>query len=199
MLSRIFLRSFALFLAVFAFSSIRLVAQDDTSVAEAARRARQQKQDATKPSHVIDNDSLPPAPVGAAAPSSAAPAPESNAPAPAAPGASADSGALKKGASENENQKKEIEALKQEIAEKKEKLNLVKREMALDQDSYLSNPDHDHDTAGKQKLDSMQSDIAEAQSELEQLQSKLAALAPPSDATAPETPPAPAAPEAPKP
>jgi hypothetical protein len=196
MLFRILLRSFALLLALFAFTAITLVAQDDTSVADAARRAQQQKQNAAKPARVIDNDSLPPAPAGTSAPTPAAPAPDANSPAPAAD-ASADSAAEKKDAADEERNKKEIDQLKQEIAEKKQKLNLEQRELALDQDTYISNPSHDQDKAGKEKLDSMQSDIAQAQSELDELVAKLAALAPPADASAPAstTPAAPATPE----
>ena len=57
------LRSLALLFAAISFFSIRLAAQDDApSVADAARQARQQKQDAAKPARVIDNDAIPPSP-----------------------------------------------------------------------------------------------------------------------------------------
>lgn len=204
MLFRTLLRSFALVLAVFAFSSMRLVAQDDTSVADAARRAQQQKQNAAKPAHVIDNDSLPSAPADTSAPATAAPAAGSNTPEPTpAPAADAavDSAAEKKDAAEEERNKKEIDQLKQEIAEMKQKLNLQQRELALDQDTYLSKPDHENDKAGKEKLDSTQADIAQAQSQLDELVARLAALAPPADTStqAPAAPAAPATPEQPKP
>jgi uncharacterized coiled-coil protein SlyX len=191
---RIFLRSLALFLAVYALSCVRVSAQQDenTSVAEAARRARQQKQDAAKPARVIDNDVIPPA-----SPEAVKPAADAAAPA-AQPGATtADANAAKKSdasPAEDASKKKEIEDLKQQIAEKKQTINLDQRELALLQDTYLSNPDHTHDTAGKEKLDSMQSDIAQAQSELELLVAKLAGMSPASDATTENPPAAPNAP-----
>jgi hypothetical protein len=199
MLSRFLLRSFALLLALFAFSAIRLVAQDDTSVADAARRAQQQKQAAAKPAHVIDNDSLPPAPAAEASAPAPATAPAgANSPAAVPPAdAAADSAGEKKDAAEEERDKKEIDQLKQEIAEKKQKLNLEQRELALDQDTYLSNPSHEQDKAGKEKLDSMQSDIAQAQSEIDELVARLAALGPADTSTpAPASPAAPATPPA---
>ncbi|MGB9445743.1 MAG: hypothetical protein WBR26_12140, partial [Candidatus Acidiferrum sp.] len=61
MSSKTVLRGLTLLLVTYACFSVRLAAQDDTtSVAEAARRARQQKQEAAKPARVIDNDNLAP-------------------------------------------------------------------------------------------------------------------------------------------
>jgi hypothetical protein len=194
MLLRTALRSLAL--CVFAFAlSIPLFAQqpqDDTapSVAEAARRARQQKQDAAKPAHVIDNDSIPSAPASSAdSPAPAAPASDSNSPKPPE-GSSASSEAAKSDGDKAEDEKKraEIDALKQEIADKLERVNLQQREIALAQDTFNSNPDREHDNAGKEKLDSMQSDLAQLQAQLTELQAKLAGLNPPSEEKAPETP-----------
>jgi hypothetical protein len=170
------LRSLALLLAAFCLFSIRLAAQDDSpSVADAARQARQQKQGATKPAHVIDNDAIPPAPSASSSSS------DSNAAAPV-DNASA-SPAAKPGANpaDEAKTKQETDALKKEIADKKEKINFQQREIALAQDSYYSNPDHEHDLAGKEKLNSLQSDLARAQAELADLQAKLAATEPPAD------------------
>jgi hypothetical protein len=177
-------------LAAFSFS-VPLFAQqqqdDAPSVAEAARRARQQKQEAAKPAHVIDNDVIAPAP--------AAPAASPNASAPASPSSDANvakppEGAPKVEADKTDEEKKnaDIEALKLQIADKLAKVNLQQRELSLTQDTYLSNPDHEHDKAGKDKLDSMQSDLSQRQAELTELQAKLAAIAPASDEKAPETP-----------
>jgi chromosome segregation ATPase len=180
----------ALVLAAFSFS-VPLFAQqqqdDAPSVAEAARRARQQKQEAAKPAHVIDNDVIAPAPAASAA--------SPNASAPASPSsdanvAKAPEGAPKVAADKTDEEKKnaDIEALKQQIADKLAKVNLQQRELSLTQDTYLSNPDHEHDKAGKDKLDSMQSDLTQLQAELTELQAKLAAIAPASDEKAPEPP-----------
>jgi hypothetical protein len=180
----------ALVFAAFSFS-VPLFAQqqqdDAPSVAEAARRARQQKQEAAKPAHVIDNDVIAPAP--------AAPPASPNAPVPASPSSDANAakppeGAPKVEADKTDEEKKnaDLGALKQEIADKLAKVNLQQRELSLTQDTYLSNPDHDHDKTGKEKLDSMQADLAQLQAELTELQAKLAAIAPASDEKAPETP-----------
>jgi hypothetical protein len=194
---RIIFRLFSLLLAVFAFSSIRVVAQDDAaSVADAARRSRQQKQDAAKPAHVIDNDVIPSAPASAS--SSAPAASASNSATPAQPAADAAAKKTDGDSANDESKKKEIDALKQEIADKKASLNLVQRQLSLDQDTYLSNPDHERDKAGKEKLDSMQLDISQAQSELDVLLAKLAALAPPSDSANPNSPAVPNAPATPE-
>jgi hypothetical protein len=59
----------------------------------------------------------------------------------------------------------------------------VKREQALQQDTYFSNPDYVHDTAGKAKLDSIKQQITGKQQELDRLKARLAELQP-----VPETP-----------
>src|SRR5271157_5503215 len=70
-------RTVALILPLACFIALPLAAQDsqDTSVAEAARRAREQKKASAKPATVITNDTLTPAPSSAPATTSAAPAP----------------------------------------------------------------------------------------------------------------------------
>lgn len=188
MLGKIILRSFALLVAALFLSAIHLAAQtqDQTSVADAARRAREQKQAATKPARVIDNDTLNPhsstpatAPEGAS--SASAPA-QANSPTPPAQDQNVSAGAEAKETAESaedaEKKKSEIDALKKEIADKQQSIQLQQREIALEQDNYYSNPDHDHDTAGKAKLDSLQSDLQEQQDELAALQAKLADLNP---------------------
>lgn len=189
---KVIVRLVAVLLAAISVSSIRAVAQDDApSVAEAARRARQQKQDAAKPAKVIDNDTLAPtssATTPATATPSPAPAMQDTGTAPAAdnnaspadkPKAESDKESEKSGdKTEGDAQKAEIEALKQQIADMKAKVDLQQREIALQQDTYYSNPSHDLDTAGKEKLDSLQTDLTQAKSELADLLAKIAALAP---------------------
>ena len=180
---KVILRVVALLLVAFSFSAIRLAAQDDApSVADAARRARQQKQDSTKPAHVIDNDTLPPSP--AAANSS----PDANPTAPAGDASASPAAPKAEGAgAEDEQKKADFEALKKQVADKKAKVDLQQRELSLAQDSYYTNPDRERDKVGKEKLDSMQSDLTQAQAELADLQAKLAAFAPPSDSNSGET------------
>jgi predicted RNase H-like nuclease (RuvC/YqgF family) len=183
------MRSLTLLLAALSLFSIRLVAQDAPSVAEAARRARQQKQDAAKPAHVIDNDVIPSSPAASApAASPAAPASDSSS---AAPANASDASADNKSEGDNadaDQKKEEIESLKRQIAEKKEKVDLQQREIALAQDSFYTNPDHERDIAGKQKLTTMQNDLTQSQSELADLQAKLAKLGPAPETKTPEAP-----------
>jgi hypothetical protein len=171
MLRKTSLRVLSLFLLAAALPASYAAAQDSqdaTSVAEAARRSRQQKQAAAKPSPVLTNDSLPAAPTAAngavsgAAPSSGTTAADSN-----EVDSTADASA----------KNSEIAALKQELKQKEESVNLLKRQFALDQDAFYSKADYQHDTAGKQKLDDEQANLAEAQSELEALNAKLTSLA----------------------
>ncbi len=197
-----FLRSLALLLAAFSFFAGRLAAQDQPSVAEAARRAREQKQAAPKPAHVIDNDTL--------APSSAAPktsledsAAQGASPSPSATPsdsnasdqqekASAPQAGKGAGSTEDAAEKKaKIDALKQQIADKKESVDLQQREIALAQDTFYSNPDHEHDRDGKAKLDSMQTDLEQQKAELAELQAKLAELGGSADTKPASAPPQP--------
>jgi hypothetical protein len=167
---KVVLRLLAVLLATSSVYCVGVFAQDDaSSVADAARQARRQKQDAAKPAHVIDNDAIP---SSSAASNSANPA---NTPADAKASQAANSSAQPaSGSADEANNKDEADALKKEIAAKKGQVDFQKREMALAQDNYYSNPDHDRDTAGKQKLDAMQADLTQAQSELDELQAKLA-------------------------
>src|SRR5271157_3807541 len=121
-------RTVALILPLACFIALPLAAQDsqDTSVVEAARRAREQKKASAKPATVITNDTLSPAP--AASPTNPpAPGAESAAPANQPPAATAattpansasDTSAQSAPATpqDAEEKKKEIESLKQELA-----------------------------------------------------------------------------------
>jgi hypothetical protein len=65
--------------------------------------------------------------------------------------------------------------------------------LALAQDTYFSNPDYVHDTAGKAKLDAQKQQIGDKQEEVARLKARILELQPPQDTTATQ-PPAPAAP-----
>jgi hypothetical protein len=183
------------------------------SVADAARRAREKKKAADKqPAPVITDDTLrrsAPAPQEANAPAPA-PAPSSEAapastPAPAAQPAADSSSAADATAAPapagqsapaaNTDQKAkdsaELAALKQQVAEAQKGLELLQREFALQQDSYISNPDHSHDLAGKAKLDAMLQQVTDKQQAVNALKSQLAALQASSGSTAPAAPTAP--------
>jgi predicted RNase H-like nuclease (RuvC/YqgF family) len=156
--------------------------QDTQSVAEAARRAREQKKAAPKPATVITNDDVKPAtpvtepaspsgttnpPSGQAAAGSAAPDPK------------------------DEKTAKEIADLKEQIKQAQNELDLAQRQLSLEQDTYFSNPDYTRATAQKAKVDGLKQQVSDKQQTLDTLKARLAQLQP-----APP-PPAPAA--APKP
>ena len=150
------------------------------SVAEAARRAREKKQTPAKPAKVITNDDLQPAPPWMAAPpAQASSAPTSDASKKAA-GASEQSGASASAKESEKDSKKEkqeeLAKLKKELAAAQSDLDLLQRQLALQRDTYYSNPDYAHDTDGKAKLESMQGQITDKQQAIEELKTKVAAL-----------------------
>jgi len=183
--------------------------QDQPSVADAARRAREQRKAAAKqPSPVItddtlkrsapsDQDATAPAaqqPSGAATGSAHAAAQPSPDAASAPNGNAAAALAEKPGAAGGDTDQKtqvsaEMAALKQQVEEAQKGLELVQREFALQQDTYFSNPDHARDTAGKAKLDGTQQQVADKQQEVNALKAQLATLLGSSGST-PPTPPA---------
>jgi hypothetical protein len=165
------------------------------SVAEAARRAREQKKAAAKqPAPVITNDTLKPAPASDQASNTPAPSAEAssapaslpaaqpaggsssapdNSAAPAGPPASAASSGTP---DQKTKDSPELAAMKQQLAEAQKALDLLQRDLALQQDTYISNPDHAHDIAGKAKLDAMLQQIAGSQQTVDALKAQLAAL-----------------------
>ena len=156
-------------------------AQSQDSVAEAARRSRAQKKNSEKPAKVVTDETLEVKKgdvQSAAAEQLRMPGtPETQAqPAPAnAPSSAAQN---EKKASEDEKLAKEIAALKEQIKQAESDLDLAKREQALQQDTYFSNPDYVHDTAGKAKLDGIKQQITDKQQELDRLKARLAELQP---------------------
>jgi len=159
--------------------------QDSQSVADAARRSREEKKKAAAKSEkvITDDDIKPAAPSGSAA-----------AAAPVSDTARAQSSAGTSGAGGPGDEKKaqEIAALKEQIKQAQNDLDLLKREQALQQDSYYSNPDFVRDTAGKAKLDDMKQQIADKQEALDRLKDKRAELGGTMNkpAATPENPPA---------
>ena len=177
------------------------------SVAEAARRAREQKKAADKqPSPVITNDTLKPA---APVPDTPAPAPtQSSEATPAPPSASsaqspADSstsadakpapapGSPASDADQKAKDSPEVAREKQQLAEAQKELDLLQRELALEQDNVYSKPNSASDTAGKAKLDDLTQQLAGQQQTVEALKARLEALLGSAGTAAPARPPAP--------
>lgn len=191
--------------SLLAFSAVGIIppalhaqSQDNApSVAEAARKAREQKKAAPKQSQVITDDTLQLRPAsadtGEAPPAgtvinttpvvpSSAPPPDASAE-PAKPGESpasapgadavppADTDAKKA-----EEQAAEIAKAKQMLAQAQSELDLLKRQLALSNDTFYSNPDYAHDSDGKAKLDELQKTIGDEQISLQELKQKLEEL-----------------------
>lgn len=158
-------------------------------VAEAARRAREQKKDETKAPHVWNNDDIPKTngvSVVGETPAAGADAPAGDAakganPA-AAPAVAPNSGAAseKTGAIATE-----LAAANDNLKSLKTDLDIAQRKYGLDQQSYLSNPDHANDNAGatalkdeEDQIAAKQQEIADAQKKIDEIQARLAASAP---------------------
>lgn len=162
----------------------------EQSVAEAARKAREQKKTAAKPSTVITNDTLKPATPATvqnavaateSMPGTNATASTDATAAASAPAETAVEPANKTSEAEAAKKKAEIEALKLQVADKAKEVDLQQRELALANESYYSRPDFSKDPDGKVKLDAMQSDLTQKKDELAQLKARLKALAPDAD------------------
>jgi len=156
-------------------------AQSQDSVAEAARRSRAQKKNSEKPSKVITDETLEvkKGDVQSAAAEQLRMQGTPETPAQPAPVDAASSAAQnEKKASEDEKLAKELAALKEQIKQAQSDLDLAQREQALQQDTYFSNPDYVHNTAGKAKLDAIKQQITDKQQELDRLKSRLAELQP---------------------
>jgi hypothetical protein len=151
------------------------------SIAEAARRSREQSKSATKPSRVITDDDLDKKNVkpGAQGLTVDAPAklettpPTADSIAAAATTPSTPSDAATTPAPSDDP---EITKLKEAIAAVEKDADLSRRELALEQDTFLSNADHEHDPAGKAKLAALQQEIDARQQDIDRLKTRLAAM-----------------------
>jgi hypothetical protein len=155
----------------------------DSSVANAARRNRDKKKTAPNPpksAKVITDDDLDrknfkPGQDGLNV--GASPMMETEPPsAQAVASAEAADEAPEQQAAKDAEQDKQLATLKLEVTEAENGLDVAQRQFALDQDSFLTNPDHVHDVAGKAKLDGEKQDISNRQQEIEGLKVRLAAL-----------------------
>ncbi len=175
----------AVLLAATLLSTAALAQSQDTqSVADAARRARDQKKPPAKPAKVItDEDIKPAAPAGTAAPAPASSASSTATPAnaPAAGSPSAPDG-------KDQKESKEVTELKAQIKKALDDLSLVLREQSLENDKFYSNTDYVHDTAGKAKLDELLQQATEKQKLLDRLKAQLAEMLPPKDSSVPAPP-----------
>jgi valyl-tRNA synthetase len=161
----------------------RQSASQDSSVADAARRNRDKKKSPSNPpksAKVITDDDLDrrnfsPGQEGLNVGSP--PKLETEPPSPQAVAAAEASDKAEQGSvKEAGEQDAEIARLKERTKDAEKDLELARRQAALDQDSFLSQPDYAHDAAGKAKLESEKQQINDKQQEVERLKTRLAAL-----------------------
>jgi hypothetical protein len=151
------------------------------SIADAARRAREAAKNATKPSKVITDDDLDKKNVKPGAQGLTVDAtakletqpPTSDAVAAAATLTSPSADPATTPAASDDP---EILKMKEVVADAERDMDLLKRELALQQDTFLSNADHQHDPAGKARLDSLQQQLNDKQQDVDRLKTRLAAL-----------------------
>ena len=167
-------------LSLSALLATQLAAQDsqDTSVAEAARHAQEQKKSTPKSPKVITNDNLPAAPKPDATTPSGTQTPDAATQSvPAADTAAAPTAGTEAKAGDAAANP-EVAALKRQITDQQKEVDLLLRLHALDQDAFLANPDHAKDPQGKAKLDTQQEEIHAKVAELAALKAKLDAIVP---------------------
>lgn len=159
--------------------------QQSSSLADAARRAREhahetEQKSGNKQPKVITNDDLDTEyfkpgseglPISGPAKAEVAPPPPSDV---AAVEAKDEAKEAKVAKEKRENP--EIGGLKEKLDLAKEELKVLQQEFALDQSDYYSHPDYALDTAGKAKLDAKQQQIADKQQEIEKLEARMQEL-----------------------
>jgi hypothetical protein len=154
----------------------------DTSLADAARRARDQKKDQAKPTHVWNDDNIPKtAGVSVVGETSGA-----LGPGPTPSGETPAGGAAQRAAPENPAAiNAELADAREHLQSLKTDLDIAQRKYGLDEQMYLSKPEYRNDKAGAAQLKAeqsqiaaLQSEIAEAQKKVDELQAKLTKSAP---------------------
>lgn len=151
------------------------------SIADAARQSRERAKNATKPSKVISDDDLDPANLKPGQQGLTVDAPPKLETQPPSPGAVAVEKQTPLTAKDPATavtpaDDPEIKRLKDSIADAEKETEIARRELALNQDTYYSNPDYAHDTTGKEKLDSLQQEIDAKQQVIDAMKTRLAAL-----------------------
>jgi DNA repair exonuclease SbcCD ATPase subunit len=149
--------------------------QDTQSVAEAARRAREQKKSQAKTAKVITDETLDVKKGDVQSAVAEVPRMPGSPEQQAQPAGTTANGAAP-GAKDKAALEKVMAELKAKIKETMSDVDLLQREQALDQDTYFSNPDYAHDTAGKANLDSLKQQVSDKRQDLENLKARLSKL-----------------------
>jgi hypothetical protein len=158
--------------------------QDQGSVAEAARRAREQKKAAGKPARTLTNDDLPTlkaesrAAAGEAASADPVPADQGKSEAEQAAPPAAVEPAADPQADKNKRAKLEaaLRQAKAQLVEAQGEFDVRKRQAALDSDTFYSKTDYASDDEGKARLEAQAGQLSEKKSQVDALKAKVAAL-----------------------
>ena len=144
------------------------------SVAEAARKAKEQKKKSDKPAKTITDEDL-------AAKKAAAAKEGAAAEAAGGEGFSGRTTSGRSGCSPSQRGRKRQTGSRTERFEAKtggggKGLDLLQREYALQREQFYSNPNYARDSVGKAKLDDLQNQIRDKQQDVDQLKTRVAAL-----------------------
>jgi DNA repair exonuclease SbcCD ATPase subunit len=153
----------------------------NSSVADAARRSRDKKKSTSKSAKVITDEDLDrrnSQPGHGGFNVGSAPQLETEPPSPQAIASAeaSDKASEQQALKDAAEQDAQVVRLKEQVKDAEKDLDLSKRQLALDQDSYFSNPDYAHDAAGKAKLEGEKQQIDDKQQQVERLKTRLAAL-----------------------
>ena len=174
--------------------------EQQDSVADAAKRARDAKKNTPKPVKIVTDEDIDVKKVQPGAEGLTVDSPPRLETEPPSPGAlgraeAADQAPPNSGAdAPKQGDSSETTRLKDQLAQALKDVDLAKRGLALDQDTYYSNPDYVHDKDGKAKLDAELQQIADKQQLVDDLKARLASAQSRSSASAPPSAPAPAPP-----
>jgi hypothetical protein len=177
--------------------------EQQDSVADAAKRAREAKKNAPKPVKIVTDEEIDAKKIQPGAEGLTVDSPPRLETEPPSPGAvaaaeAADQARPTSGVdAPKQGDTAEITREKEMLAQALKDLDLIKRGLALDQDTYYSNPDYVHDRAGKAKLDAEIQQLADKQQLVDDLKARLASLGSRPSASAQGSVPPPAAPNPP--
>jgi len=157
--------------------------QQADSIAEAARRSREQKKEQPKPAKVWDNDTMPTKPGGVNVVGPSSPSSDASGSPPAANAQAAASAPEASAAKSGEKSGKDIKALQASLAAAKDQLQAVKAELDilqrkynLDSQMYYGKPNYVADTEGAAKLADEKSQVDAKQQEVDTAQKKVSQL-----------------------
>jgi hypothetical protein len=157
--------------------------QQADSIAEAARRSREQKKEQPKPAKVWDNDTMPTKPGGVNVVGPSSPSSDASGNLPAANAQAAASAPEASAAKSGEKSGKDIKALQASLAAAKDQLQAVKTELDilqrkfnLDSQMYYGKPNYVADTEGAAKLADEKSQVDAKQQEVDTAQKKVSQL-----------------------